>query len=67
MAQNTRNDGENQRVMSHEERDADLVRRLEKVLVKPGSKKKYDINPMRNALQARDKNKSGLLKRAEVS
>ena len=67
MAQNTRNDVDNQRVMSHEEKDADLVRRLEKVLTKAGGKKnKYDLAPMRNAFQARDKNKAGLLKKSEV-
>ena len=67
MAQHTKNDVENQRVMSHEEKDADLVRRLEKVLTKAGGKKnKYDLTPMRNAFQARDKNKAGLLKKSEV-
>ena len=67
MAQHTKNDVENQRVMSHEEKDADLVRRLEKVLTKAGGKKnKYDLAPMRNAFQARDKNKAGLLKKSEV-
>ena len=67
MAQHTKNDVENQRVMSHEEKDADLVRRLEKVLTKAGGKKnKYDLAPMRNAFQTRDKNKAGLLKKSEV-
>ena len=67
MAQNTKNDVENQRVMSHEEKDADLVRRLEKVLTKAGGKRnKYDLAPIRNAFQSRDKNKAGLLKKSEV-
>ncbi len=39
---------------------------LLQVLVKPGGKKKYDLNPLRNAFQARDKNKTGRLKKAEV-
>ncbi len=52
-----------------EEKDADLVRRLEKQLVtrSGGKKNKFDLNPLRAAFQAKDKNKGGHLKKDEVS
>ena len=52
-------------MMTQEQRDSDLLRRLEGQLAKAGQQ--YELLAVRNACQAKDKNKAGKLPKAEVS
>lgn len=64
LAKNMRNDLDtNRRMMTREQKDADLLRRLEQQLVKSH----VDLDAIRTACQARDKNKAGKIPVSDVS
>lgn len=66
LAQNKRNDlDSNQRALNEEERDADLVRRLQEQLQR--SRDPYDLDQLRKAFKGKDTNKVGKLERTEVN
>ena len=65
MAQNRRNDLEAHTIMTEEEMDENLTSRL--TIQLEGAQGQYDLQKLREAFQSRDKNKTGKLKRVDVS
>ena len=64
LAMQKRNDLEAQPDISQEERDADLLRRLEELLVKDHTY--FDLPLLRESFQNKDKDKAGKLAKNEV-
>ena len=65
LAQNKRNDlDSNQRALNEDERDADLVKRLQEQLQR--SRDPYDLEQLRKAFKHKDTHKVGKLERNEV-
>ena len=64
MAMHLRNDLEPHLDTNQEEKDADLLRRLEELLVKDNAY--FDIDILRGAFQLKDKHKTGKITNDEV-